>query len=293
VSNIITPQNSNIYSGIPFLVTDDFVKIGNIAYPITHSFIVGERWVHDSCEPAILECYNTMPPMRPLNTSHSAFSSNYGVVSGTFTFACNNMTDSHCLFVGQLSHEYGGSWAIEYDLVVIGATPSGIWQDTSSPWYNPDFTARQTVRIDQFAGENNKKITLAYHSPSRGTGEYVSGNNWTRNDANTSEAGLYGWNWPSGVGEKDVVFWLFDYSFVSPRAAETITLVPRGSPWIPWQDRLTSGSFQDYIKNSPTDPHLAQNWQVSDDLFLPGQSGRRLISRKYWDAPWERYPHLM
>ncbi|MDR2570542.1 MAG: hypothetical protein LBD23_09630, partial [Oscillospiraceae bacterium] len=107
-------RNERYIGGIPFLVTDDFVKIGNFAYPITHSFIVGERWVHDSCEHAILECYNTMPPMRPLNTSYSAFSSNYGVVSETFTFACNNMTDSHCLFVGQLSHEYGGSWAIEY-----------------------------------------------------------------------------------------------------------------------------------------------------------------------------------
>jgi len=121
----------------------------------------------------------------------------------------------------------------------------------------------------------------------------VPRHNWTRNAATTDEAGLSGWSWPSGAGGKDVVFWLFDYSFASPVSAGSISLTPRGGPWIPWEERLTSGNFQTFLQNSPTDPHLAQNWQVNDDLFTPGQSGIRLISRKYWDAPWERYPHLM
>jgi len=185
------------------------------------------------------------------------------------------------MWTGQLSHEYGGNWAIEYDLLVIGATPGG-------KWHGP----RSIVRIDQFTGGNNEKQTVSYHSPSRGIGEYVPGHSWTRNAATTSEAGLTGWRWGLGPGGKDVVFWLFDYSFDSPETAGSISLSPRGS-WIPWEDRLTSGSFQAFLQNGPRDPHLAQNWQINDDLFTPGQSGTRLISRKYWDAPWERYPHLM
>ena len=270
----------------------NLIRSGNQLHPITHTFVV--RRALDPAAPAILECYNAMPPLRPLNTSHMAFSSNFGVVSETFTFACNNITDSHCIWTGQLSHEYGGNWSIEYDLMVLGATPGGIWQDPNSPWYNPNFTVRQTVRIDQFTSGNNNKVTLAYNSPSRGSAEFNDRHNWTRNAATTSEAGLTGWGWPPhGAGGKDVVFWLFDYSFDSPVSAGSISLTPRGVPWIPWEDRLPRGNFQTFLRNSPTDPHLAQNWQVSDALFSPGQSGIRLISRRYWDAPWERYPHLM
>ena len=268
----------------------------NQLHPITNTFVV--RREPDLRVPAILECYNAMPPLRPLHTSHMAFSSNFGVVSESYTFACNNITDAHCIWNGQLSHEYGGNWSIEYDLAVFGAIPSGLFQDPNSPWFDP---SRQIVRIDQFTGGNNEKKIISYHSPSRGTVEYVPRHNWTRNAATTDEAGLSGWNWPqSGAGGKDIVFWLFDYSFSSHmlldtwgRPSASIRLRPRNVPW--WDDSsdLFSGNFQEFLQNSPTDPHLAQNWQVNDDLFLPGQSGIRLISRKYWDAPWERYPHLM
>ena len=258
----------------------NLIRVGAQLHPITNTFIIRER--PNLSAPAILECYNTMPPIRPLNTSHMAFSSNFGVVTESFTFACNNITDAHCIWTGQLSHEYGGNWAIEYDLLVLGAMPGGIW-------HGP----RSIVRIDQFTGGNNTKRTLSYHSPSRGTGEYVPGHNWTRNSAGTEEAGLSGWGWPRGEDGKDVVFWLFDYSFDSPVTAGSLTLTPRGSSWVPWEQRLTSGNFQTFVQNSPWDLHLAHIWQVSDDLFLPGQSGTRLISRRYWDAPWERYPHLM
>ncbi|MCL1882414.1 MAG: hypothetical protein FWF81_01495 [Defluviitaleaceae bacterium] len=225
------------------------ISVPKQLHPITNTFVV--RRGLDPGAPAILECYNMPPPMRPLNTSHFAFSGNYGVVSETFTFACNNITDSHCRWVGQLSHEYGGNWRIEYDLLVFGAMPQNIWQDPNDPWYNPHFTDRQIVRIDRFTGGNNEKRTISYHSPSRGSAEFSDRHNWTRNDAGTAEAGLTGWAWPQvGAGGKDVVFWLFDYTFDSPAVAGSISLTPRGGPWIPWEDRLTSGNFQTFYKTA-------------------------------------------
>jgi len=273
----------------------------NQLHPITDTFVV--RKGLDPGAPAILECYNTPPPLSPLAMSRAAFSSNYGEVNEAYTFACNNITENHCRFDGQLSHEYGGNWRIEYDLLVFGRLPSGIWQDPNDPWYNPNFTDRQIVRIDRFAGGNNEKKTISYTSPSRGgpPEDFNDRNNWTRNSATTSEAGLTGWAWPPvGADGKDVVFWLFDYSFSSPvyvddwgRLNSPIWLRPRNVPWWDYDSDRFSGSFQQFLQNSPTDPHLSRNWQVSDDLFLPGQSGTRLISRKHWDKPWERYPHLM
>lgn len=300
MSSIITPQNANVF-GKPFLVTNDFVKIGDLAYPITHSFIVGEQWVHG---PGILECYN-VPPLVPLNIGGSAFSSNYGIVTESFTFACNNITDAHCWWEGQISNEYGGNWRIEYDLAVIGSIPSGIWQDPSSPWYNPLFTERQIVRIDRFSPTcpNNEKRTIKYVSPSRGghPDDFNDRNNWTRASSHIDEMGLHGWAWPPvGKDGKDVVFWLFDYSFLSEfvywefgRGWSTLRLRPRDVHWSDSSRDRFSGNFQGFLRDDPHSPYLAANWQISDALFEPGQSGRRLISRKYWDAPWERYPHLM
>ena len=283
-SSIQSSDSSNVHTrnhNIAYPVNDNFVKVGKFLYPITHSFVVGESWILDPEAPAILECYNIIPPLRPLNTSHMEFSTHYGTVSETFTFACNNLTSAHCIFTGQLSHEYGGNWGIETDLLVIGNLPGNI---------------RTPARIEQFYGGNNQKTTLTYVSQSRDEGFIGGIPRWTRNDAQTLEAGLTGWAWPTIGLQKDVVFWLFDYSFESNEyptvSFPTISLMPRNS-FLPIEDRLFSGNFQEFLQNSPTDPHLAANWEVSNDTFSVGERGIRLISRKYWNAPWLRYPHLM
>lgn len=72
-SSITAPQNPDIYGGTPFFVTDNFVKIGDFAYPITHSFIVGEQWIPDLGVLIALESYNAVLPKGPLNTSYEAF----------------------------------------------------------------------------------------------------------------------------------------------------------------------------------------------------------------------------
>jgi hypothetical protein len=107
--------------------------------------------------------------------------------------------------------------------------------------------------------------------------------------------------WPSWPpGQPDVVFWIFDYTVNSTQA------ISIGERFVPWSEQrlLSEGNLQDFLKDTqyiapnwpnPTFNHpcLPSNISISDALFEPGQSGIRLISRKFWDAPWERYPHLM
>lgn len=81
-------------------IMNTFVKRGNLLHPITHTFVVGKGL--DPEAPAILECYNLPPPLSPLAMGRSAFSSNYGIVTESYTFACNNITNEHCRFDGQL-----------------------------------------------------------------------------------------------------------------------------------------------------------------------------------------------
>jgi len=126
MSNIIIPQNTAIHGKTPFLVTDDFVKIGNLAYPITHSFIVGEQWVRDPGAPTIIECYNTFLS-RPLNTSHWAFAGGGDSTSESMTFAYSGAFTGSSVS-GFVTMEYGGNrqfgWSVHTHAYVIGRMPT-------------------------------------------------------------------------------------------------------------------------------------------------------------------------
>jgi hypothetical protein len=86
-----------------------------------------------------------------------------------------------------------------------------------------------------------------------------------------------------------MVFWLYDFSFTSQKVIDSdgdehmtmyYSYPPDASPA---QEIRMSYSFQ-------TD---GSNFTVSEEVFLPGQQGRRIISNSFKEAPWERYPHLM
>jgi hypothetical protein len=92
--------------------------------------------------------------------------------------------------------------------------------------------------------------------------------------------------WP----DEDFVCWLYSFS-VSGYSTDTtgIHFVEPGSFPLPNEKRITSwpsprvgGAF-----------NPLQNFARSDALFLPGQRGVRVLSEKWRESPWERYPHLL
>ena len=124
---VVTIERTANNRNTAFPVTDNFVRIGNLAYPITHSFVVGESWVDNPNAPAILECYNFvfMPPIVPIFThfrtggifraSMKYSFSNYPIVSS------GGWTEGP--FIAQyLQETYGeepiGTWGL--DLVYYG-----------------------------------------------------------------------------------------------------------------------------------------------------------------------------
>jgi hypothetical protein len=123
-----------------------------------------------------------------------------------------------------------------------------------------------------YGGGNNKIVTLSTSTPSTGRAFHV---------VERSK--------PSLERTKDMVFWLYDFSFTSQKVIDSdgdehmtmyYSYPPDASPA---QEIRMSYSFQ-------TD---GSNYPISDELFQPGQQGRRIISNSFKDAPWLRYPHLM
>jgi len=59
-----------------------------------------------------------------------------------------------------------------------------------------------------------------------------------------------------------------------------------------------NGHFDDFMMDMPASPYApAPSWpasfQRSDAVFQPGERGMRVLSRRWENAPWERYPHLV
>ena len=111
-------------------VTDNFVKIGKVAYPITHSFVIRE-----SCEnqnvPVILECYNTLPPfIGPLSFKMSNFSgANESASSLTFAHA-GEITGSAAS--GFITGEVFGE-STHLSMFIIGRMPPVMPDQSYSP----------------------------------------------------------------------------------------------------------------------------------------------------------------
>jgi hypothetical protein len=59
-----------------------------------------------------------------------------------------------------------------------------------------------------------------------------------------------------------------------------------------------NGNWDDFMMDMPAPPYApAPSWpasfQRSDAIFQSGQSGIRVISQRWQNSPWERYPHLV
>ena len=266
-----------------YRVSDTLVNVNGILYPITHNFIVKEveqeaDWL-DDFDGAILECYNCFgwgtEGITTVMGSHNIASS----VSMSVTFAVNNLNYKFEPW------SIGGS--TYYDLY----GDSVGWEFAGYTWTGPDDASdfdRYTEitgfiiggmepfqgvadRRSHFGGGNNQIVTLSASTPGSGRAYHV----------------VERWN-PSLPRTKDMVFWLYDFSFKSnvyhdSYYGDTMTMYlrvpPNGFPY----ERVSEYKFDAASSTFPK----------SDALFLPGQQGRRIISNDYKYAPWERYPHLM
>ena len=255
-------QRNNAYP-----VTDNFVKIGNLAYPITHSFVIGEQWVEDPNAPAILECYNFVytPPWIPAQT----ISRTSGNFYASMKYAFSNypiITEGDSMTGFSSEGPYALQWLQEltesffpgesFDFVAYGI---GFYHPNKDV---PPLGAIPPVR---------KIDTKTWQGPNVGTicnpfpGWYDVGTLWQANFVDSNII-THRHRW-----DTDFVMWVYDWEW------ELFDEYKRFDP-------ITSlAGFRSEITNAG----------INDGLFQPGDMGARVISRKFWNAPWERYPHLV
>ena len=254
---------------IAYPVTDNFVRIGNVAYPITHSFVVGERWIEDPNAPAILECYNFIytPPEVPIFT-HFSTGSNFRA-SMIHSFSNYPIITEHDRTQGpfsiQLLQETSGP---EYDL----QGHSGLDYVYYGIGYYSSTEHDRTGSILPIIPPVKTITTQSWRSPHVGTiyrpdpdfpDWVIVGDGWFSNEgwSNSTSTSVWG---------TDFVMWVYDWE---------------------WSLDGEHRSF-DPLASLTDLPWGVTNFGINDGLFLTGQRGARVISRRFWDAPWERYPHL-
>ena len=234
---------------------------------------MGERWVHDPDAPAILECCNWvyMPPVVPLYTHFR----NGGNFSASMKYAFSNYP---------IITEFGtteGPHAFQDLQETRGYEPSGGW-GLDSVYYGIGYSnfrryddGERKVSIPPIIPPVKTITTQSWRNPHVGT-------IW-RPDPDDPSYEIVGDGWFSNSGwtniythrprwGTDYVMWVYDWEWRLD--GELLRFDPIAS-----------------LTNLPRGISLI-NAGVNDGLFLPGQIGARVISRKFWDAPWERYPHL-
>ena len=249
-------------------VTDDFVKIGSLAYPITHSFVVGERLVDDPNAPAILECYNFIyfPKAVPL-FSYYRSSGNFNC---SMTYALSNYPirtaspwgDTEGPYNIQPLQELNEHFedCVDFDKVHFGIGYSHTSGSTSSGFFPPV----KHVTTKSWGAPRVGTVSVPFPDLPHVTNKGVV---WFANEGDTNNRF---WRLQGGG---DFVMWVYDWEWMLDGERHRFDLIETINTMrsIDW----------DFV-----------NAGVSNGLFQPGQQGVRVISRKYWDAPWERYPHL-
>ena len=279
---------------IAFPITDNFVKIGNLAYPIKHSFVVGERWVEDPNAPAILECYNTLPFfIGPLNFFPAAPAAGLNKSTISLTFAHAGLITGSVASGFITEHAYGET--VHSNMFIIGQMPPIMPSQLMVNYPG-------THNIQHFSGESKKKTNLAWRTAFDHDLTHLGDLKW--NHIRPFEYPFMGFGssphpqwWVQG--QSDVVFWIFDHAFYSSTYLSWFRLTNRFLHFDTPPYR-TQGTFQELLLDtqyffeghSINHPYFSSQYIISDELFLPGQQGMRIISRKFWNAPWERYPHL-
>ena len=274
---ILQNQATNI-NNIAYPITNNLVRVGNLLYPIKHSFVVGERWVEDPNAPAILECYNFVyrPPPVPQLT-HFRTSNNF---RASMKYAFSNYPT-----ITEFDSLFGRDWTIgPHILQYLQETRGPDYEPISScgldsvyygiGYYTTDIHEERKVSLPPIIPPIRTITTQSWRSPNVGTivpdpdipDLVIIGDGWFANEgwSNHSPPHLAPWG-------TDFVMWVYD-----------------------WEWQLDGEILHfDPIESVKTLPGLGLPYLgINDDLFLPGQQGARVISRKFWNAPWERYPHL-
>jgi len=277
-------------------MSTNLVRVGNQLHPITHTFVVRERYEQPAPPPtpAILECYNTF--WQGLNISRAGVGMSAPLpqtqLSISITFAANNLNwERREWWPGnpQFGHELHGDTfafaAVSYAAngwqrmgragLVVGGLPDALGGSAPYPG------------VSHFGGGNNQIVTLSFDSPTEGV-QLINPDLGQR------------FNLPR---QRDMVFWLYDFR-VNSSNTNFFSIIPRNVTPAQLQAnpslRLGQGSFKDFLAEDSDHPYIAMPGlglgspiPISDDLFQPGQQGMRIISSNYADAPWLRYPHLM
>jgi len=290
VKDILLKKQGEVHNNLA-----GYVHRNNVLYPINEAYIVKEEpeWV-DQFEGKILECYNTfywgLPLVRQMGSHY------IGSTSGHATFATLNVS-----YYLEAYDIFGDGQYISYDL--YGDSFGWMWRaynsDESSGNY-PDYyqttgliiggiNPRDIVapnQVSQYDGNPGKEIiTKTFVNPTGKAGSDM---------IEQIDSYWFPWNWSSRPRPKDMVCWIYDFSFQTvphhdDYYGDSGLLAMRdqsnwGSWNYIWQGTFNAETARD--NNNNIIPH-------SDATFLPGQSGMRIISNDWKYAPWERYPHLI
>jgi hypothetical protein len=264
-----------------YRVNDSLVCVNGILYSVTHTFVVKEvetesTWL-DEFTGGILECYNcfgwgSMDVITVMGSHRLSETVNMSMI-----FAVNNLNYKFEPWTigGNTYYDlYGDSFGWEF---------AGYTWDSDEEWDDFDRYTEMTGlviggkdaifngatdRRAHFGGGNNQIITLTASTPSSGKAFHVV-ERWHNSLART----------------KDMVMWLYDFSFTSGTYAN-------GNKTMYYRVPL-EGQSGDEERLEYSFQRDGAGFSVSDALFQPGQQGRRIISNHYKEAPWLRYPHLM
>ena len=244
-------------------------------FPITNKFAIS-----DADSPAILECYNfvIMPPAVPqwthfrignnFRASMKYAFSNYPTVTW-FGGSLGNLTiGPHSMQYLQETHSPEPYGASGFDSVYygIGYYPANLYDE-------------RKVSIPPVMPPVKTIATQSWQSPNVGT-------IW-RPDPDVPSFVMVGDGWVSSEGFSDGA--LIDHT-------------QWGTDYVMWVydwEWMLDGELRRF---DPLDAMPEAEWDwgfnfvgITDDLFtpsFPGHRSARVISRKFWNAPWLRYPHL-
>ena len=255
--------------------TNNFVRVGDKLHPITNSFVVRPRYG----TPAILEFYNTVPGWHPFSSTTWWWD-----LVGPRPYS------------GNPTPEPGEQWL---DYAFVG-NPASIlvararFLEQAMSFSLLGFELRRTdtppldIPIDNSLfllppaewgfchWQQHRQMPMTETTPRPLWSEL-----WGA-DLPTPPIGTRGWSW-GGANRTDVPGW-------------GGTAVPEEGEYVFWvratgEFSTNFDAFVDAILHGPT--WLAGGAIFSDELFLPGQTGIRLLSTRYEHQPWERYPHLL
>lgn len=293
--------------GVARPITHTFVKRGGLLHPITHTFVTGRKLLIDG----VLEFYNVNPfflmplhggtfnpssPLIPITGSHSVPIDfwtapwNRAGLHSDIKFACTPIRGGR-LFV---SPPFRG---ISSMLVRSGINSfSWVTVDLLGNIVEPRiFDGGKAIGDDNSPipnGSNPQSPTLVDVPTMEITTLTVDALPPDPHDDWWSP--FPSWDFLGRVGTRFSPDW-WGMTFLRPQQDFVVWIY---SIEIHGYNIHWNGHWDDFMMDMPAPsfvpaPRWPDSFQRSDAVFQPGQSGIRVISEKWHDALWERYPHLM